>query len=1127
MISAPIPDNEKDRLAALEALDVLDTAPEEEFNALVRIASAMCDVPVSLISLVDAERQWFKANVGLGASETPRNIAFCAHAILGEDIFEVPDTLDDVRFSDNPLVTEDPDIRFYAGAPIVLRDGNRVGTLCVIDRKPKQLNDTERSILRDLAAAASAALEGRRAVRQLGHVARQLQSSEEQLRRTFELTPVMLHSIDANGRLLSVSDTWLSKMGYTRDEVIGKLSTGFLTLESQNYAKRSVLPEFFKSGRCDNIDYQMVTKDGTVLDVVLSAILEYDLYGQPMRSVSVIEDVTKRRIAESRLREKQQRLAHIIDSTQIGTWEWNVQTGDVMFNERWANIVGQTLEDITPLSIQTWIDLVHPDDLKRSGDLLERHFADQNVRYECEVRMRHRGGNWVWVRSHCRVMTWTSDGKPEWMFGSHEDITERIVQRQALITQSERASLATDSGGIGIWDLDLATNALLWDAWMYKLYGLEPNQEVAAYGLWIRHLHPDDIKFAEEALKAAVSGEKPFDTEFRIVWNDGTVRNIRATGRVTRNAYGRPLRMVGANWDVTEARRLNSELAMQHELLEVTLRSIGDAVITTDNHGNVTWLNPVAERMTGWLVPEAMGKPLGQVFHIINEETRHATENPALLCLDQGKIVGLANHTLLISRDGNEFGIEDSAAPIRSAKGELLGVVLVFHDVTEQRRLSSEMSFRASHDVLTGLVNRMEFEARLNRVLQNAHNDRSEHFLLYIDLDQFKLVNDSCGHAIGDQLLQQVSKLLASSVRDRDTLARLGGDEFAVILEHCTAEPAQRVASQICERMDDFRFIHDGRRFRIGASIGLVPVDSRWVTTEPIMQAADTSCYAAKEAGRNRVHAWFDSDLAMRTRHGEMKWTDRIGKALDEELFVLFAQRIMPIAVGHKGVHAEVLLRMVDTDGTYILPGAFFPAAERFHLASRIDRWVVRHAIDWMRECPSIESIETLSINLSGQSVGDRSFHRWAGEQLREAGPAICQKLCIEITETAAVTNLADAAIFIDHLRAAGVKVALDDFGAGTSSFGYLKSLSVDYLKIDGQFVRDMVTDPLDEEAVRCFTNVARVVGVKTVAEFVESQEILDRLRSIGVDFAQGFLLHEPAPLNELLTAPDLISNCD
>ena len=438
--------------------------------------------------------------------------------------------------------------------------------------------------------------------------------------------------------------------------------------------------------------------------------------------------------------------------------------------------------------------------------------------------------------------------------------------------------------------------------------------------------------------------------------------------------------------------------------------------------------------------------------------------------------------------------------------------------VQQLREASGEMHYHATHDALTGLVNRTEFEARLRRVLQKAGEDGSEHALLYIDIDQFKLVNDSCGHAIGDQLLRQVSTLFADAIRTRDTLARLGGDEFAIILEHCPADQAQRVAQQICDAMAGFRFIHDDRSFRVGASIGLVPVDDRSTTTAAIMQAADASCYAAKEAGRNRVHMWVDTDTAIRLRAGEMQWAMRIEHALDHGQFVLYAQRIEALGKQPQGVRAEALIRMVQEDGVLVGPGAFLPAAERFHLASRIDKWVMHHALAWLTELPDAKAIDTLSINLSGHSIGDRAFHRHAIKSFRDAGPGICQQVCVEITETAAVTNLGDAADFIKQIRALGVRAALDDFGAGASSFGYLKTLPVDYLKIDGQFVRDVVDDPLDEAAVRCFAEVARVVGVKTVAEFVDRPEVLAKLRTMGIDYAQGYLLHRPAPLDDLLS---------
>jgi diguanylate cyclase (GGDEF)-like protein/PAS domain S-box-containing protein len=825
-----------------------------------------------------------------------------------------------------------------------------------------------------------------------------LELMQDRLRVMYETTPAMLHSIDAQGRLLHVSDAWLARLGYRRHEVIGRSSSDFLTEESRRRAREEVLPAFFESGRCDEVPYQMVTSRGEIFDVQLSAILELDERGQPKRSLAVIQDVTQRLRAERELTREHERLLNLIDGTNAGTWEWNVRTGEVIVNERWAAIIGWTVKELGDVTNQFRAEIAHPDELEETRRLLREHFAGRTEAYVAEVRLRHRDGRWIWVEDRGRLITRTSDGRPEWIFGIHIDITERKRRDEALL-------------------------------------------------------------------------------------------------------------------------RLSAELAQQHELMRVTLQSIGDAVITTDATGAVSWLNPVAERMTGWLSAEAIGLPLSQVFHIVNEETRKPAPDPVAACMAEGRIVGLANHTLLISRDSTEYGIQDSAAPILNPQGEMLGVVLVFHDVTEQRRLSGEMTYRATHDALTGLVNRAEFETRLLRTLRHAQENGSQHGLLYIDLDQFKLVNDACGHAIGDQLLQQVSKLLADSVRTRDTLARLGGDEFAIILEHCTTAQANTVAQKICDRMDHFRFIHEDRRFRIGTSIGLVPLDKRWASIAAIQQAADTSCYAAKEAGRNRVHAWFDTDAAMRARHHEVQWTSRIEHALDHGGFVLHAQRIHGLKEDSKGVHAEVLLRMRNEDGSLALPGTFLPAAERFHLVSRIDRWVLRHSVEWLASVPAPDLVESLSVNLSGQSVGDRAFHAWANELFATAGKSVCSRLCLEITETTAVTNLADASIFIGQVRDAGVRVALDDFGAGASSFGYLKALPVDYLKIDGQFIRDLVSDPLDDAAVRCFVDVAGLLGLKTVAEFIDNSDVLERLRVIGVDYGQGYLLHRPEPIEGLISA--------
>lgn len=1637
MSAADRPNNEQDRLAALRRLKILDTFADAEFDALVRAAALVCGVPISLISLVDEHRQWFKACAGInGITETSREVSFCAHAILGDDIFEIEDATLDSRFSDNPIVTGHPNIRFYAGVPLRLTTGENVGTLCVIDSKPNLLSDTQRQTLKYLGVVARQALENHRlrelekeirrgeeslllaanytdsilqntkepiiglmmdgtithwngaaeklfgfskdemlgesftrlmtpdqinsheeilpsisnnpeglvyetqrvsktgelidvsvslaplfngagsligatkiihdireqnltkkllakneahyralsdtsphgvfaadvtgactytnfrwqiifgvtieqslgagwldqvhpldrelvydewqrsisdhtefdlefrirhrdgTIRYLHGKSRpirdtndnitsivgsieditdrrktldRLASSEERLRSLYQSTPAMLQSIDAQGNLISVSDFWLQKHGYIREEVIGRHATEFMTPESAQYAKDVVVPMLLDTGFCADVAYKKVKKSGEIFDVISSSYVERNAAGTPIRVMTVSEDVTaenaakrateellstistqfitsitdrdgliidvndafceisqyqraeligenyrklksqrhtnafyldiwntiinhktwhgeicnsaqdgtlfwidtviapltdangnierfisiasnvtqrklaesalleqknqtyqllenqsvatfiidnqhkvtqwnkacqlltgvkqeniigleswngfyqsarpcladlvlennigkantyypisrpstlitngwhaeawfenlgdqrryvifdaapilgdsgeviavietlqdltESKIAELNLIEERQQLASVIEGTQVGTWQWNVNTGIVRHNEYWAKMLGYQLSEIDE-NFESWTRLLHPEDYKKCINAQLEHFLGLTDIYEVEFRIRHKDGHWVWVLSRGRVLTWLGQNEPEWMFGTHADITVRKHQEEDLRKANDKVAIATKSGGIGIWSYDVVNDLLECDTTINKLYGLTED-ELLTVDLWASMLHPDDRDQTVLAFQESIAGIRPYDVEFRAVWRDGSVHYIRAKATITRDEQGNALNMLGTNWDVSALSELAIQLSEQHETLRITMQSIGDAVITTDANGAVTWLNPVAERMTGWSSTEAKGIPLAQVFNIVHEVTRKSAKCPVKECLKQGKIVGLANNTVLISKSGVEYGIEDSASPIRSETGTMIGVVLVFHDVTEQRRLSSEMTYRATHDPLTGLINRSEFESQLVQTLNYAKLEGSEHSLMFIDLDQFKLVNDSCGHSAGDILLQQVSKILSDTIRSSDLLARLGGDEFGVILKKCPTEQAQRIAQTICERFDDYRFVYDGKRFRVGTSIGLAVLDSRWPSISHVIQAADSACYAAKEAGRNRVHVWFDSDTSVRAHQGKMQWATRLEVAIDENQFELFAQRIYPVyqensAHSQSKIHAEVLLRLRDENGEMISPGMFLPAAERFHLAARIDKWVLENVITWLKSLDDVSSINTLCINLSGQSIGDRAFHAHAIETLKEAGNKLCEVICIEITETATVTNMADASIFVQQIRQLGVRVALDDFGAGASSFGYLKTLKVDMLKIDGQYIRAMLSDPLDDSAVRCFVDVARILGISIVAEQVETDETLKHVSFLGINYAQGFLLHKPVPIEKL-----------
>jgi diguanylate cyclase (GGDEF)-like protein/PAS domain S-box-containing protein len=628
---------------------------------------------------------------------------------------------------------------------------------------------------------------------------------------------------------------------------------------------------------------------------------------------------------------------------------------------------------------------------------------------------------------------------------------------------------------------------------------------------------PESWERLHKAVTRAMQDGAAYSLELQFLKSGGSTGWLEARGEALFGANGQVTGLRGTVQDITKRRALMAEVAQQHELLRVTLQSIGDAVITTNAQGLVTWLNPVAAQMVGWSAALAKGRPLSEVFRILDDTTRQAAANRRDEALGHATAADLAADTVLMSRDAREFCIETSVAPIRGELGETLGEVLVFHDVTDQRRQNKEITYRAQHDSLTGLINRAEFEARLERTQGKAKVEGTVHTLMYIDLDQFKIVNDTCGHAAGDQLLQNVATLLKSVARKRDTVARLGGDEFGILLEHCALDDAECIGQQICNRLNESRFIHQGERFRIGASIGLAPIDAPWDAPSAIMQAADQSCYAAKEGGRNRIHTWFEADETLHARQSEMRWATRLQSAFDEGQFHLFAQRIIPTDCGHGGEHLEVLLRLVESDGTVIAPGAFFPAAERFDLAPRIDRLVLRMVVDRLIALPELSQFDSICVNISGQSIGDRAFHREAISILSSAGAAVCQRICLEITETAAITNLTEAKHFIEQVKRLGIRIALDDFGAGATTFSYLKSLPIDILKIDGQFVRNVVSDPFNEAAIRCFVDLARIMGVKVVAECVETDAVYSHLKKMGVDYVQGFLFHRPEPLDAVL----------
>jgi diguanylate cyclase (GGDEF)-like protein/PAS domain S-box-containing protein len=564
-----------------------------------------------------------------------------------------------------------------------------------------------------------------------------------------------------------------------------------------------------------------------------------------------------------------------------------------------------------------------------------------------------------------------------------------------------------------------------------------------------------------------------------------------------------------------EARkRAEDALYQEKERLQVTLHAISDAVISTDALGCLLYTNPVAETLTGWALTAALGLPYRQVFCLAGADPAVSGVDPVADAMASGQTQRYPQLTLL-QRQGGQFLVQAAASPIRDADREVRGAVLVFSDVTEQRRLSQEIAFQATHDELTGLGNRRAFEQALALAFAEVRLRATTHVVGYLDLDEFKVVNDTCGHSAGDELLCQIACLFAGVLGAQDHLCRIGGDEFGIVFSNHSVADALLAAERLQLRLSGFRFGWREQSFGVGVSIGLVVLDAGSESVGALLQAADSACYVAKESGRGRIHVYATDDPALAQRYGVMEWVSRIEHALEHNRFVLYAQPIVALgAAPVGGLHCEILLRMRDEQGQLVSPGLFIPAAERYHLASRIDRWVVTQTLQWV--CANQAPIAQCCINLSGQSLGDAAFMAFVLQSLQSSGVR-CDTLCFEITETAAISNLQTAQRFISTLREMGCKLALDDFGSGLSSFAYLRNLPVDVLKIDGQFVRDIAHDPFSLAMVKSIHEIACLMGKQTVAEFVESKAILELLRGIGVHYAQGYAVGYPVPLKEIL----------
>jgi diguanylate cyclase (GGDEF)-like protein/PAS domain S-box-containing protein len=564
-----------------------------------------------------------------------------------------------------------------------------------------------------------------------------------------------------------------------------------------------------------------------------------------------------------------------------------------------------------------------------------------------------------------------------------------------------------------------------------------------------------------------------------------------------------------------------NSLYLEKECNRAILASVGEAVIITDSKGKIIRFNPEAQKLTGFSRHQAENSFFQEVITVIDSVTGKPVENPFRQLLRRREILRFDKHVAMINPRGVHFSIESAASPMFDGNRRFIGMVFVFRDISECRDLTLEMSYREIHDELTGLYNRVKFKERLEALVRDAAEHNRQHALLYLDLDKFKVINDTCGHEAGDQLLKQISEVIQGKVRQSDLVARLGGDEFGVLLVHCPLKKADEIAAGICKAVNKFHFAWKDNPFTVGVSIGVVGIKSSNNNADNLLSAADGSCYIAKEKGGSRAHLHIEDDLELSRRHGEMQYISRIARAFEHDLFRLFYQPIVPIGKDNtsKAVWYEILIRMMEENGTVVAPMNFLPAAERYDLMPSIDRWVFSTFFAFYKNRISGHAQPggfICDINVSGMTLNDDSFLDFVkGLFIDYNVPP--QNICIEITETSAIANLNQAIHFINELKTLGCKFSLDDFGSGLSSFKYLKHLPIDYLKIDGSFVKNIMNNSFDSAIVATINEIGHLMGIKTVAEFVETKEIFEKLHMLKVDFAQGYWIAMPRPLEESL----------
>ncbi|CNI89245.1 MULTISPECIES: diguanylate cyclase [Yersinia] len=816
------------------------------------------------------------------------------------------------------------------------------------------------------------------------------------------------------------------------------------------------------------------------------------------------------RMEKEHIVESENRFRNAMEYSAIGMALVSPEGKWMQVNQALCKLLGYNQDTLLTLTFQ---QITHPDDLSADLKLLDDLYYGRIPSYSMEKRYVRSDGEIVWTLLVVSVVR-DHEQQPLYYISQVEDINDlkktEIINRRLM----ERITLANEAGGIGIWELDLRTQVISWDKRMYELYHVPLNTPVTD-DVWKQYIHPEDIDYVINEYSAALKQRKPYRLEFRLLLPNGEIVHLRNQANMVCDKNGNILRLIGTTLDMTEIRNLTEALHEEKERLHITLDSIGEAVVCTDQEMRITFMNPVAEKMTGWANTIALGQPINQIVKLTNGVDGPEIDNPIEHCLTHRPYSSLNESMVLHHRDGQYYDIQESVAPLKTLEGAAVGAVLVFQDVGESRAMMRKLSHSASHDNLTGLPNRANFENKLKMAIQQSIDQNQQHALAFLDLDYFKAVNDTAGHPAGDALLKELSQLMRQHLRNSDCVARLGGDEFGLLMLNCTLPHAKAITQNLVTLINGYHFYWEEKLYRIGASAGVTQISSNNSQRSEIMAQADIACYTAKHSGRGQVYLYQPRQKQLLARQHELLSRDDVESILNHDQLRLQVTPAAPPKTPLSVCFYQVSYEVYQPQSMIVSQSAFEEAALLYHLQGNVDGWVCEKLLVEHAEAISHKGL-ALAIPLSEVALLKEDF-RQSLLTLVQNTVLPAQSLHWMVDESTLLQYPFAIGNFLAKLQQLGCKLIIKEFGHNLNDFELLAEHHIDYLKFNSELIAHIHINQMDEVLVSIINGTAQRANIATLAGPADLAPTLNKLITIGVDLADGETIGRTQPLSDVL----------